>query len=176
MAVHALTPIPMHPEPVAHDSQAMRWVIPAGLIACGVPVEMPSPLAELFDSKLLVKALVEESAIWLWVGPEQSWSTLGVRVRAALSEALCSLDQWRIESDDERVLTFVATEVLDGPVGDVIRSHGGRVELTCVAGNTVTVRMSGACSSCPAIGFTLRNRIEQEIRRRYSPLEKVLAA
>ena len=50
------------------------------------------------------------------------------------------------------------------------------MELACVTGNTVTVRMSGACSSCPAIGFTLRNRIEQEIRRRYSSLDKVLAA
>ena len=168
MSEQSLAPIPMDP--------ALRWVIPAGLIPCGVPVALPRPLAELFDEGLLVKALVEESAIWLWIGEGQSWSTLGVQVRSALGESLRHLDQWRIESDDETVLNLVATGVLDGPVGDVIRSHGGCVELACVTGNTVTVRMSGACSSCPAIGFTLRNRIEQEIRRRYSSLDKVLAA
>lgn len=176
MAVHSLAPIPMHPEPVAHDSQTMRWVIPADLIGCGVPVEMPRPLADLFTEGLLVKALVEQSAIWLWLNPEQSWSASGVRVREALGESLHQADHWRIDNVDESVLRLIAAEVLDGPVGEVIRSHGGCVEITRVTRTTVTVHMSGACSSCPAIGFTLRNRIEQEIRRRYSPLEKVLAA
>ena len=168
--------IPIHPEPVAQDPFALRWVIPAGTLGCGIPVTIPEPLSALFDERVLTTALVEEGAVWLWLNPTYSWAEVGVRVRSALEQALHDPDAWDVREADDIVLLHVAAEVLAGSTGDVIRSHGGEAELTSVKDNVVAVYLSGACSSCPAIGFTLRHRIESDIRRRHSALKSVDSA
>ncbi len=176
IASQTLAPIPMHPEPVLTEPNVIRWVIPAGIVEPGLPVAFPEPLAQLFRQEVLRAAIVEDTAIWFWLGPEASWAEVGSRVRSALAQALSTPAQWQITPADDLILRHVALEVLHGSVGEVIGSHGGSAELISVDDNTVTVSLSGACSSCPAIEFTLRNRIDQEIRRRHCRLEKVVAA
>jgi Fe-S cluster biogenesis protein NfuA len=75
-------------------------------------------------------------------------------------------------ADDE--LSEVARSVLSGRVGDIIRSHGGEAELVSVSDGVVAVRLRGACSGCPAAGFTLHARLERELRERYPGLVRVV--
>jgi len=50
-----------------------------------------------------------------------------------------------------------------------IQSHGGDVEFVSMVGNTVNLRLHGACHSCPHAMITLKNGIEAEMRERLSP-------
>lgn len=58
-------------------------------------------------------------------------------------------------------------QVIDGEVGDYIRSHGGQVDVVRVQNDEVEVRLSGACSHCPASDVTLTERLEVGIRGLY---------
>ena len=174
-ASQTVAAIEMHPEQVLTDPHVLRWVVPPGILEPGLPTSFPAPLAELFAERVLRASIVEESAIWLWLAPELSWSVVGAQVRTALSAALNQPEGWQIEPADDAILQQVAFEVICGPVGEVIGSHGGAAELVSVKDNTVLGSLTGARSSCPAIEFTLRNRIDLEIRRRHSRLDRVVA-
>ncbi|HSP52868.1 MAG TPA: NifU family protein [Cryobacterium sp.] len=110
----------------------------------------------------------------------RSWRADGARVRSALHEALEHPDAWEADgsaderSPDER-LAGIVQEVLDGKVGDFIRSHGGRPSISSVKNGVVAIGLRGACSGCPAAGFTLTARIEGAIRERFPELRGVTA-
>lgn len=45
------------------------------------------------------------------------------------------------------------------------RSHGGDIQLISVnAEGDVTLRLRGACASCPLSGITIRNAVERRLR------------
>jgi Fe-S cluster biogenesis protein NfuA/nitrite reductase/ring-hydroxylating ferredoxin subunit len=54
-----------------------------------------------------------------------------------------------------------------------IRSHGGDVELVAVEATTVRLRLVGACQGCPGSQATLRNGVEQALRRHVPELERI---
>lgn len=61
----------------------------------------------------------------------------------------------------------------------LIQGHGGDVEFVSMEGNTVNLRLHGACHSCPHAMMTLKNGIEAEMRERLSPdltVERVMDA
>ena len=97
-----------------------------------------------------------------------SWRELGDDVREALCDALLDPAGWRIDAvtDDTAELAAIAAELLAGPIGALAESHGGSIELVSVAGDNVTVRMSGACHGCPAAASTLHDKLQHELRRR----------
>ncbi|KAE8762461.1 NifU family protein, partial [Georgenia thermotolerans] len=70
-------------------------------------------------------------------------------------------------------LRAAAEEVIAGPVGDLARSHGGRIELAEVRDGVVAVRMSGACHGCPAAAVTMHARLERLVRERCEGLVEV---
>ena len=51
----------------------------------------------------------------------------------------------------------------------MIQGHGGDVEFVSMEGNTVNLRLHGACHACPHAMMTLKNGIEAEMRERLSP-------
>jgi len=60
-----------------------------------------------------------------------------------------------------------------------IQNHGGDVEFVSMEGNTVYLRLLGACHACPHAMMTLKNGIEAEMRERLSPdltVERVMDA
>ena len=66
-----------------------------------------------------------------------------------------------------------------GQVRPYIQSHGGDVEFVSMEGNTVNLRLHGACHSCPHAMMTLKNGIEAEMRERLGPeltVERVMDA
>jgi Fe/S biogenesis protein NfuA len=108
---------------------------------------------------------VEHTAVWLWLRDGVSWSALGAEVRAALQDALADPEGWILEAAPGELLQRITADLLDGPVGDFVRSHGGSVSAQR-RGDIVTVRLGGACEHCPAAGLTLRQRLMGELHRR----------
>jgi Fe/S biogenesis protein NfuA len=164
--------IPLHAERVTGEPQAVRWVVPAGRLPAGRISLAPGRLGEMFADGTLSAGLTEHTAVWLWLRDGLSWAARGTEVRAALQGALAEPAGWTIDAAPGEVLERVTADLLDGQVGDFVRSHGGTVNAQR-CGDTVTVRLGGACQHCPAAGLTLRQRLMGELRGRCPDLIEV---
>lgn len=171
--------VPVHPEPVVDDAQSLRWSMPAATLDfVGVPSELPTALQRLLDEKVLSCLTVEPAAIRTRLDDGLTWRDHGARVRTALQTALAAPEQWRTGSSAppaDELLTLAVQQVIDGDVGDYIRSHGGRVELVSARDHEVEIQLSGACSHCPASDVTLTDRLETGIRVLYPRLARLSA-
>lgn len=170
--------IPIHPQPVAGHADQLRWVTPAGVLPfTGVVAALPDPLAALRDDGTLAQVRVEPAAIVTTLRPGRQWSRDGARVRTALHAALAEPTGWAPADDrgepDDGPLRDAAQGLLDGPLGDLARSHGGHIELVDVRDSTVTVKLTGACHGCPAARTTLRRGLEDQLRRHHPQLRGV---
>lgn len=164
--------IPLHAERVSGDPHAVRWVVPTGRLPIGRIQSAPGRLGELFADGTLRAGLIENAAVWLWLPDGLSWSALGNEIRTALQDALADPAAWTVQPAPGEVLERVTADLLDGPVGDFVRSHGGTVNAQR-CGDTLTVRLGGACEHCPAAGLTLRQRLVGELRGRCPDLVEV---
>ncbi len=171
--------IPVHPESVVGDADTLRWVIPAAVLGIvGVPASLPAPLQVLLDTGVLDSVTVEPAAVRTTLADGSAWGDHGARVRVALQQALEAPEQWRpagTGSCADDLLRAAVHQVLDGEVGDYIRSHGGSVRLLDAHDDHVEVELAGACAHCPASEFTLTSRIETGIRALYPDLRRVSA-
>ncbi len=164
--------IAIHPERVAGEPQAVRWVVPASAVPMGRAQHIPGHLGDMLRDGTVSDVLVGHTAVWTWLRPGLSWSRLGSAVQAGLRDALSDPEGWTVDPAPGEVLERVTTDLLDGSVGDFIRSHGGSV-VAERAGDEVTVRLGGACEHCPAAEYTLRLRLIGELRRRCPDLVEV---
>jgi Fe/S biogenesis protein NfuA len=126
----------------------------------------------MLSNATISDALAEHTAVWLWLREGLSWAQFGPPVQSALRDALADPDSWVVEPAPGEVLGHVTADLLAGSVGDFVRSHGGSVTAQR-AGDTVTVRLGGACEHCPAAGLTLRGRLIGELRSRGPDLVEV---
>lgn len=169
--------VPIHPEAVDGDVDTLRWAIPAATLGIiGAPSHLPAGLQALVDDHVVTSVSVEPAAVRTTLAAGQSWRDHGARVRAALQQGLATPEQWQssdVDSSADDLLRAVVRQVIDGEVGDYIRSHGGRVELIGVHDHDVEVELAGACAHCPAAEFTLTRRIETGIRALYPELGRV---
>ncbi|WP_445526322.1 NifU family protein [Streptomyces cyslabdanicus] len=172
--------VPMHPEATA-DPRAVRWVIPAGTLpVLGEIAEAPDELGRMLhsDDVTSIESIeVEAQAVVVRLADGRSWSGAGARVRDALGAALQHPQRWRpadVVTEDDR-LRAALQDVLDGPAGDYIRSHGGEVTIVSAHDRRAEVRMAGTCTHCPAAGFTLHSRLESELRARFPELVELRA-
>ena len=56
-----------------------------------------------------------------------------------------------------------------------LRADGGDVELVDVKDGVVTVRLTGACGSCPMATMTLRMGVERVIRKEVPEIKELVA-
>lgn len=157
--------IALHAERVTGEPQAVRWVVDTDGVAIGRVLSAPGDLGQLFSEGTLSAGLVEPSAVWLWLRDGLSWRSQGAAVSAALREALVEPDAWVVEPAPGEVLERVVADLLDGSVGDFVRSHGGSVAAER-DGDVVSIHLGGACENCPAADHTLRARLIGELQRR----------
>ena len=66
-------------------------------------------------------------------------------------------------------------EVALDRVRPALRADGGDVELVDVQDGVVTVRLTGACGSCPMSAMTLRTGVERAIRQEVPEIKKLVA-
>jgi len=74
-------------------------------------------------------------------------------------------------SDNERMRALI--EQLDGYISTY---HGGSVELVSYDGQTVVVRLGGACLGCPLSPTTLHGWVEGTIRQFFPNVKSVQPA
>lgn len=183
-------PVPTHPEAVPGDPATVRWAVPAGLLGMVGPVgAAPAPLEALRADGTVRAVVAEPAALRLTLGPGRTWRAEGARARAALGDALAQLAAGRARcapetpagagraaaeagvdapvgsAEPDAVLRAAVEQVLAGPAGDYLRSHGGTARIASVADGEVALELGGTCHACPARGFTLQLRLEAEIRR-----------
>ncbi len=163
----------MHAETHAVDRSAVRWVVPDSHLPCGRLVAAPGALGALLDSGILVQVTTEPHGLTMRLGSGRDWRTEGEAVRGALIAALDDVAGWVVDVDEDGVLRQIADEVLAGPVGDYVRSHGGLVTVVNAADAVLDVAFDGACSHCPASEVTLHSRLETAIRERYPDLREL---
>jgi len=58
----------------------------------------------------------------------------------------------------------------------IAQYHGGRVEFVALEGDTLTVRMGGACAECPLQPATLKGWVEGTITQFFPEIKKVVSA
>lgn len=63
--------------------------------------------------------------------------------------------------------------VVDEKINPSVASHGGRVTLVAVEGDTAYVRLSGGCQGCGMVSVTLRQGIERMIREGVPDVKRV---
>jgi Fe-S cluster biogenesis protein NfuA len=158
--------IPIHATATANQQQ-LRWVIAADRMPpAGSVRQAPGRLGELLDAGVISEMAVRTADVLITVSADHRWRELGDDVREALQVALLDPTGWQIDVlDNTDRLTAIAAELLTGPIGALAESHGGSIELVSVEGDTVNVRMSGACHGCAAAASTLRDKLQHELRR-----------
>jgi Fe-S cluster biogenesis protein NfuA len=174
--------VPFHPQSDPGRPERIRWILPGGVLpTTGGSVPVPPPLAALLADGTLSDVTVAADAVVTDLAPGRRWADDGPRVRTALHAALNAPAGWlsalapTLSDSDESVRRSVR-RLLDGSVGDFVRSHGGSIELVDVCDGVVIVRLAGACDGCPAARYTLRNRVEAELRRHHPRLNGVVEA
>ncbi|OFE16327.1 hypothetical protein BA895_19330 [Humibacillus sp. DSM 29435] len=171
--------VPLHAEPVDGDPLSMRWIVPPDVLGfVGATTRLPRVLQSLLDDGTIDAVSVEPAAVRLRLRPGLTWRRDGAGVRTALQAALAEPEHWQPSYDGtpDDVLRMAVVEVIDGDVGDYVRSHGGQIELVDVHDGDVRVRMNGACTHCPASRVTLGDRFEIAVRARYPQLRSVTSA
>ena len=133
-----------------------------------------SPLAEaVFSVDSVATLLVHDStAVVTKTGPKglSDWEALAREIGAAMREAISSAEPLvsteimaKIPSED--VVRNAIQKVIDSEVNPGVAGHGGRITLTQVTGNTVTIEMGGGCQGCSAADLTLKQGIHNAFRK-----------
>ena len=171
--------LPMHPETVANDPQTVRWVLPPSSVPFVGPVRRaPGALGELLAAGVIREVRCESCAVLIRLAADRRWGDAVPVVRDALSASL-GKPGWQPYDETQcgcdALLGAAVDEVLAGPAGDYVRSHGGAVTVRSVADGRVEVSFEGTCGHCPATGITLHDRLEVEVRRKYPALQSITA-
>lgn len=167
--------IPLHPESLP-DPRALRWVVPEHVLpGVGTATAAPAALMALLEDGTLSRVVLGRCEVLTHLG-SGTWAEAGPRVRTALHAALADPAGWRWDDgpdgdedahpapSDGHTLAEAAQRLLDGEIGALARSHGGRIDLVRVTDGVVEVRMRGACHGCGAATQTLRGRMERALR------------
>lgn len=174
--------IAVHPEAGA-DAAEVRWVAgavalrEAGLDFVGAVDTIPGRLGELLESGDIAQVRVEPDSVVVRLAEGRSWREHGATVRTALLDSLEQGSRWQpVEGrDQDAVLRAAVESALEGPTGDYVRSHGGRIEIVSVHDDQVEVELHGTCADCPAAGITLDQRLESAVRALYPGLRSINA-
>ncbi len=71
-------------------------------------------------------------------------------------------------------LTLEKVEESLGRIRPMLQADGGNVELLGVEGNSVKVRLKGACCGCPGAAMTLRYGVERILREDLPEFEQLI--
>lgn len=179
-----MTELRMHLERSA-DPEVLDWIVQDGLVtgdatfAPGTPAAtgvLPPALVELLDAGALSEIVVSAGRIRFVRGETSDWRELAPLIQSLLAGAFQAGAVIRAAQSsaqaDQRLAEGVR-EVLLGVVGDLVRSHGGELELLGVEAGVVKLGLHGACQGCPSAGQTLKVGIEARLRQRFPALTAV---
>jgi Fe-S cluster biogenesis protein NfuA len=177
--------VPLHPQRTDHPDE-LCWHPPHGLLPNGCVVaraaDLAPPLAALLTEGVLTQVRIERGTVITRLAPHRTWTGDGPRVRTALHTALAGTGRAHPSGPPtpgqhpDQALQASAERLLAGAVGDLARSHGGRIELLTVHDGHVEVTLHGACHGCPAARTTLTVHLEEQLRALHPDLRSVRQA
>ena len=133
-----------------------------------------SPLAESVFSVDSVQTLLlhDSTAVVTKTGAKglSDWESFAKEVGAAMRKALeagTDLVSKEIiaKIPSEQVVQEEIQKVIDTEVNPGVAGHGGRITLTSISGNSVTIQMGGGCQGCSAADLTLKQGIHSSFRK-----------
>jgi Fe-S cluster biogenesis protein NfuA len=135
---------------------------------------------KLFEIEGITRVQLIGHLLVLSKAPKQAWDELVKRVEAILEAFLVSgfaLSQEQVE--DRMMLMGRGTRekiqyLLAHKINPGVAAHAGFVELIDVKDNNVYIRLGGGCQGCGAADFTLRQGIEEIIRKEVPEILHVL--
>jgi len=139
-------PLPIHPEAVPGDPQAVRWVVPTGSVPVGEVRGAPGSFGSMLEYGVISRALVEADGVWTWIPSDQVWSRVGSKVRDALVASLGD-EGWDVETGSADLLRYISRDVVEHQLAAYIASHGGQIQVADNDAETVEVDFGGACPS-----------------------------
>ena len=171
----------MHPERTP-DPQALRWVVGVGQVPfVGVVQSTPGPLGDLKAQGVITEIMTQVDAVVIALADQFTWRALGPQVRAALYEALECTAAWEpvadhyAPADADEAIRCAAQALIEGPIGNITKLHGGAFALEDVTQGVVRVRMEGACNGCSISALTLQARFGRELRRACPWVKEIVA-
>lgn len=116
----------------------------------------------------VAEVVVEGDALTVLRRTDVEWDTLEDRVAYAIELALrpaapAAAPAASAASDDD--IFDVTDRILRRDINPAVQGHGGRIDLIDVQDGVVVVRMMGGCQGCGMANVTLRQGIEQSLRR-----------
>jgi len=129
--------------------------------------EVPAAAAAL-SVPGVAEVVVEGDALTVLRRTDVEWDALEERVAYAIELALrptapAAAPAAPTASDDD--IYAVADRILRRDINPAVQGHGGRIDLIDVQDGVVVVRMMGGCQGCGMANVTLRQGIEQSLRR-----------
>jgi len=132
-----------------------------------------SPLAEaLFSIEDMETALVNDSTLTVTRKDKSvvDWEPLAREVGAAIRQCLEAgkpviAEKIIADMPPEETIREGIQKCIDAEVNPGVAGHGGKITLTGVAGNTVTIHMGGGCQGCSAADLTLKAGIHGAFRK-----------
>lgn len=156
----------LHAEAVPGDARTVRWVLADGpALPLGPVASAPGDLGTLLADGTLESAVTVPGAIVLTARTPETWRSAGAAIREALQDSLPRAG-WQIGAPAELStrLRAAVDQALAGPVGDLVRSHGGTITIAGITDGVIDVELSGTCHGCPAAEITLGGRLEAAVR------------
>lgn len=171
--------VPVHPEAVPGDAATVRWVTRTTMPFAGPVAFAGRALGALLAAGVVRRVEAQPDALEVTLADAADWRRRAENLRSAVQQALADTASWRPAArdqlGDDALLAAAARRVVAGPAGDYVRSHGGRIEILSARDDAVVLQMSGTCAGCPALGVTLDDRLEREIRALYPRLASLRA-
>ncbi len=132
-----------------------------------------SPLAERIFSLDEVESLLihgSTATVTRKGGAFGDWKPLAEAIGAAIREVLEQGEPWLSKKitegmPSEDTIRGEIQRVIDEEVNPGVAGHGGKITLTRVEGNTVTILMGGGCQGCSAADLTLKQGIHNAFRK-----------
>lgn len=155
--------LPMHMETTA-DPDTCVWIVGrdnvTGFLDSRFSPEMPFALRELLAVSGVRRVTISPGRVSITKEPDVLWRGLAADLNARIGDLgrngeLDLMDQL---PRDETLRTAVG-QLLDGELAGLTQSHGGRISISSVQGNTVSLLMEGACDNCPATAATVERHI-----------------
>lgn len=143
------------------DPDTIRFLIGAlgwaadGRWTADSPGGCPGALAPMLERNRLARIEVRGEQTLLTRCPTgEEWVTIAPACRTAILAEVAGVD------DLTRARNIVARGT-----GEIALSHGGGLRVVSLTGNAVMVGMDGACRGCPASARTLRDGVQNDLRR-----------
>lgn len=125
-----------------------------------------SAICEVVVSGNVITAIQDGTLPWTAIDPQVRYAIDAVSAQVAVSAEL------RSPGDDDEAFDIIE-EVLNTQINPAVAQHGGQIELIDVQDMTVVVRMMGGCQGCGMANVTLRQGIEETLKRQLPGIKGV---